>query len=348
MDAYIGLLGDDVDLSHTAKVQVARHLQWILKGPTLWVTPEPWLELMQRGDVKKAPSHNTVTTPRFFGVETDGERFCYILDMSSSMCKAISPTSKPAPVVTGQKPVKKKRELFDETDLPWNKIVNRWDLAREQLRISLYRLTPDKHFSVVWFGTEAGTLDSCKGMLKATKVNIDKVLAELDSIKVGQADEAKAPDGTLRGKTNLHGGLRRAFGLTEKGIVGEFAYVDPQTLIDGCDTMFLLSDGAPSFDDYEMSDKDYGEGNVVVDQEYNKPAPRGSSIQYPGPFVNPEWILADFHRMNAFRRIRLHCVGLGEANMDLLRRLSDAGHGQFFQFGEKKAAAAPAGEPSKK
>lgn len=348
LTAYIGLLSDDVALSHTAKVQMGRHLQWILKGPALWVTPEPWLELMQRGDVKKTPSHNTVTAPRFFGVETDGERFCYVLDMSDSMCKVISPGTKPpAPVITGQRPAKKKRELFDETDLPWNKITNRWDLAREQLRISLYRLTPDKHFSVVWFGTEASTLDSCKGMLKATKANVDRVLAELDSIKVGEADQVRSPDGTLRGKTNLHAGLRRAFGLADKGIVNEFAFVDAQALIDGCDTIFLLSDGAPSIDDFEIEDKDYGEGEVVVDNEYKKPAPRSARLGYPGPYVDPEWIIADFHRMNAFRRIRLHCVGLGEANMDLLRRLAEAGHGQFFQFGEKKAAA-PAGEPSKK
>lgn len=342
LTAYIGLLGDDVGLSHTAKVQMARHLQWILKGPALFVNQEPWLELMQRGEVKAPKPSHTVVAPRFFGVETEGERFCYVVDMSDSMCRPISPSSKPQTgPVTGPK-VKKKRELMDESDLPWHKINTRWDLAREQLRISLLRLTPDKHFSIVWFGTESGTLDSCKGMIKATKGNVDRVIAELDSIqakmpeKLSPDERVVSPDGKLRGKTNMHSGLRRAYGLAGRGFVDTVAYVDPEALTEGCDTIFLLSDGAPSFDDYEAVDKDYGEGNVVVDQEYGAGAARTPQLRYPGPYVQDEWLVEDVKRMNAFRRIRLHCIGLGEANMDLLRRLSEMGHGEVFAVGDKK------------
>jgi hypothetical protein len=325
---------------------MARHLQWILKGPALFVNQEPWLELLERGEVKKpAPTH-TVVAPRFFGVETEGERFCYVVDMSDSMCKPISPSSKPQTgPITGPK-VKKKRELMDETDLPWHKINTRWDLAREQLRISLLRLTPDKHFSVVWFGTESGTLDSCKGMVKATKANVDRVIAELDSIKAKMPDQLTgeekvvSPDGKLRGRTNMHSGLRRAYGLAGRGFVESVAYVDPEALTEGCDTIFLLSDGAPSFDDFEGIDKDYGEGQVVVDQEYDAPANRTPQLKYPGPYVDPQWLAADVERMNAFRRIRLHCIGLGEANMELLRRLAEMGHGEVFAVGDKKTDAA--------
>jgi hypothetical protein len=342
LKAYISLLADDVGLSHTAKVQMARHLQWILKGPAMFVNQEPWLELLERGDVKRPNPTHTVVAPRFFGVETEGERFCYVVDMSDSMCKPISPSSKPptAPL-TGPK-VKKKRELMDESDLPWNKINTRWDLAREQLRISLLRLTPDKHFSVVWFGTESGTLDSCKGMVKATRGNVDRVIAELDSIKAKMPEDLTneekvvSPDGKLRGKTNMHSGLRRAYGLAGRGFVEAIAYVDPEALTEGCDTIFLLSDGAPSFDDYEAVDKDYNEGKVVVDQEYSAGAPRTPQLRYPGPYVQEEWLVEDVKRMNAFRRIRLHCIGLGEANMGLLRRLADMGHGEVFAFGDKK------------
>ena len=114
----------------------------------------------------------------------------------------------------------------------------------------------------------------------------------------------------------------------------------PEALTEGCDTIFLLSDGAPSFDDYEAVDKDYGEGKVVVDQEYSAGAPRTPQLRYPGPYVQDEWLVEDVKRMNAFRRIRLHCIGLGEANMDLLRRLADMGHGEVFAVGDKKNAAA--------
>jgi hypothetical protein len=343
LTAYIGLLADDVGLSHTAKVQMARHLQWILKGPALFVNQEPWLELLQRGEVKTAtrPAH-TVVAPRFFGVETEGERICYVVDMSDSMCKKIHPSSKPQTgPITGPK-VKKKRELMDESDLPWHKIETRWDLAREQLRISLFRLTPDKHFSVVCFGDEAEPLKACKGMIKATRSNVDAVVAELDSIDARMpqhlsAEEARdAPDGKLRGKTNLHSGLKKAYGLAGRGFVDAVAYVDPEALTEGCDTIFLLSDGAPSWDDYHAFDKDYGEGKVVYDQEYDVEAPRQPRIGYPGPYLQNEWLVEDVKRMNAFRRIRLHCIGLGEANMGLLRQLADMGHGEVYAVGDKQ------------
>jgi hypothetical protein len=355
LTAYIGLLGDDVELTHLAKVQMARHLQWILKGPSLFIDKEAWLELMARGEVKsRGPSHTAVQKPRFFGIETEGERMCYVVDMSDSMCRPIHPDSKPATgPVTGPK-VKKKRELMDENDLPWHKIETRWDLAREQLRISLYRLTPDKHFSVVIFGTHAEPLDACKGMIKATKGNVDRVVAELDGIKAKMPDkltpdeQRDSPDGKLRGKTNLHAGLRKAYGLAGRGFVDTVGYVDPEVLTEGCDTIFLLSDGAPSFDDYEGVDKDYNEGRVVHDQEYGVEAKRTPQIRYPGPYVNAEWLVEDVRRMNAFRRIRLHCIGLGEANMGLLRQLADMGHGEVYAVGDKKKEAARSGGDTQK
>lgn len=350
LTAYIGLLAPTLDLPHTAKVQMARHLQWILNGPALFVNPEPWLELLARGEVKAPAKGGTSAAPRFFGVETDGERFCYVIDMSDSMLMPISPSAKPpSNPITGPRP-KKKRALLDESDLPWDKIQTRWDLAREQLRISLLRLTPDKTFSVVWFGDKSGTLDSCKGMIKATKSNVDRVVAELDSIKPepvppqGQDGRGRAgvvPPGekepkVLRGDTNMHSGIARAFGLAGKGFVDTAAYVDGEALSEGCDTIFLLSDGAPTTDDFIVVDKDYQEGEVVSDMETSKAAPRTPQLWYPGPYREDDWLIEDVRRMNAFRRIRMHCIGLGEANTGLLKRLAEVGHGEVFFFGQKK------------
>lgn len=335
LTAYVGLLSDDVDLPDPAKLQIARHLQQALKGPGLFVNPEPWLELMKAGDVTSARSGRTVTSQRFFGIESEGERICYVVDMSDSMCKEIAPELRQQGPVTG--PAKKpKGVLPDEGDLPWHRIRTRFDLAREHLRISLLRLSKDKHFSVIWFGDGADTLESCKGMMKATKHNVQRVLAELDAIEVGKPDPVKAPDGTLRGRTNMHAGLRRAFGLARRGYVEEAAYVDPDALAEGCDTIFLLSDGAPSIDDFYVKDRDYGEGNVVVDQEYAAAAQRTPHLWYPGPYVQPEWLVDDVGRMNAFRRVRVHCIAIGEANVDLLRRLAEACYGQVFVIGSGK------------
>lgn len=344
LKAYIGLLDPEVGLSHTIKVQMARHLMWTLNGPSLFVDPQSWLELLERGDIKKPAPTTTVAAPRFFGIETDGERFCYVVDMSDSMCKEISPSAKPSAPLTGPKQKKPKGVLPDESDIPWHKVKTRWDLAREQLKISLQRLSNDKHFAIVWFGDGSGTFESTKGMVKATKANIDRAIAELDSIETGKIDPVKAPDGQLRGKTNLHSGLRRAFGLTDKGFVDTLAYVDGNALTEGCDTVFLLSDGAPSWDDFEVVDKDYGEDKVVVDTEYGAAAPRTPQVHYHGPYVHDEWLIEDFRRMNAFRRIRMHCIGLGEANMGLLNRLAEIGHGETYAVGSKAAAARKTGK----
>lgn len=340
--AYIALLAPQVGLGHTIKVQMARHLQKILDTPAMWVNPEPWLEKLDRGEVRQRPSGGTSASPSFFGITTDGEKIVYVVDMSDSMLKPIEPSAKPDTTpVTGPRKKKKKKKVLDESDLDWSKIHTRWDLAREQLEISLSRLTPEKTFAVVWFGTEAGTLDSTKGMVKATRANIDRVTAELEAIKPGQPDASKGedktthPDGKLRGDTNLHAGLRRAFAVAGKGIADEPAYVDDDAMTQGCDTIFLVSDGQPSLDDFQVADKDYKEGKVVKNHESGAPAERTPTILYPGPFVGDDWLLADVRRMNAFRRITLHAIGIGEANMRLLERLAEVGNGETFSFGKK-------------
>ncbi|MFY9343763.1 MAG: hypothetical protein WAT39_14840 [Planctomycetota bacterium] len=344
LTAYIGLLEPAVALSHIAKVQMARHLQIILKSPAPFVNPEAWLDILARGELKQ-PTKTTTTAQRFFGVETDGERIVYVVDMSDSMLKPIEPSAKPATgPVTGPKEKKKRNAVLDESDLPWHAIKTRWDLARENLRISLSRLTPDKEFCVVWFGAEEGTLDACKGLIKASRGNIDRVMAELDGIKARKdpkdQHEQMPPEGKLRGDTNLHGGLRLAFALHSKGFASTAAYVDPQALAEGCDTILLLSDGDPSVDDFLMEDKNYGEGKTVHSFERGEAAPDQPMTTYPGPFVSQgtthcPTIVADVRRMNAFRRVRLHAVGLGEANMELMKALAQIGNGEALTVGAK-------------
>ncbi len=347
LKAYISLLAKDVKLNNTAKVQVARHLQDILNGPAKFTEPEPWLELLNRGDVKKPTKSRTRSQPKFFGIETEGERFCYVLDMSDSMLKEIVPSARPKGPITGPKKKKKKRSMaLDESDLPWHNIVTRWDLAREQLRISLSRLSSDKHFSIVWFGTEAGTLNATKGMVKATKGNIKKAMAELDDIHPVMNKNGKD---ALRGETSLHYGLQVAFALGKRGITEEPVYVGAKPLTEGCDTIFLLSDGAPNWDGFDILDKNYGESQTYQDVEAGIKAAGTPQLNYSGPYSGfPTvtgsgrpgridcWLIRDVERMNAFRRIRLHCIGLGEANELLLKNLASLGNGEVFIVGKKK------------
>lgn len=345
--AYISLLGEDMALTETMKVQVARLLQPLLNAPAPFMDPASWLALLERGDVKAPAAGRTVVRPSFFGIESDGERICYVLDLSDSMCREISPSVKPSGPLTGPKQKKPKGVMPDESDLPWAIIKTRWDLAREQLKISLQRLSGEKYFSIVWFGDSSGSFESTKGMVRATKANVAKAIAELDSIKPDKPDPVKAPDGVLRGKTNMHSGLRRAFGLAGKGTVEEAAYVDPNTLKEGCDTIFLLSDGSPSWDDFEVRDKDYGEDQVVVDTEYGAAAARTEMLIYHGPYVDKHaiWLTDDVARMNLFRRTRIHCIGFGEADMQLLDRIAKSCGGQVYSVGAPKAQQAAPGQP---
>jgi hypothetical protein len=39
--------------------------------------------------------------------------------------------------------------------------------------------------------------------------------------------------------------------------------------------------------------------------------------------------------MNTFRRVRMHCVGLGEANMTLTKLLAELCQGESMQVGKK-------------
>ena len=334
MTAYINLLAEPVKLDHTSKVQMARHLQIALNGPGLLVQPEPWLLLLQQ-DAPKRPSGGgtTVTRPRFFGIETEGERFCYVVDLSDSMLQPISPSVKPKGPVTGPKK-KPKGELLDESDLPWHQINTRFDLAREHLKLSLNRLSDDKHFSIVWFGDASGTLPSCPGLIRATKANVAKVCKDLDEIKPGPAQPGKSSLGSLKGSTNMHGGLRRAFALSGKGFVETDAFVDPGPLTEGCDTIFLLSDGAPSTDDFEAEDKNYGEDEAVTDFETKAKGASTPLGRYHGPYIFGFTIAADVERMNTFRRVRIHAIGIGEADEGILRRIADIGHGQVYMVGK--------------
>lgn len=56
-------------------------------------------------------------------------------------------------------------------------------------------------------------------------------------------------DGRQPGEGILHGGLRLAYRITDRGVLGESEYVDPSGRERGADTIFLLSDGEPTWDD---------------------------------------------------------------------------------------------------
>ncbi len=347
---------EDKKTSEKTKVVMARYFREIFGGDKLYVNAAPWLDRLlnpdkeERADDKYAPA----TPPtKFVGVEAAGKRIVYVIDMSDSMLQPLSgkekdeikkPVKKPTGPITGggkhegpEEPAEEEKEE-EEDPLDWSKIKTRFDAAREYLKLSLRALQPDQSYCVIWFGTEHDTLNSTKGLTPANKGNIEKTCTELDRIKAGPATQDRKL-GTIRGNTNLHGGIRQAFKLTGKGEVKDYAYVNPETFMSGADTIFVLSDGDPTDDDWAISDK-REEWDQTGDPESRTKHADQDVLRFPGPYGywsgqgQARWISDDVWRMNLFHKSEIHCIGIGEVSQGLLQSIAKHGMGQVKFVGK--------------
>lgn len=326
---------DDESIPRPARLALARHLAKALDADTVALEAHYWRgelssEVAEKKakDAKKKGKEVNYVKPRFFGVEASGERIAYVIDLSDSMLEPIEGLAeKQKGPKSGPKPKREKGDLPTEADIPWQLVKTRFDLAREHIKISLQRLSDEQYFTVVTFGSSAELLDGLPGLVKASKGNVKKAIQALDSIRIGGPQHGK-PHGVLYGNTNLHAGIRLAFRVRERGAVEEFEHVDLSGFDEGCDTIFVLSDGDPSFDDYETEDADFGDGNVVTDQESKEKANRTPRLRYPGPYAMWNHLLEDVRRMNLFREVEIHCISIGETQQGWLQKLADIGLGQ--------------------
>ena len=344
---------EDESVPRAAKLILARHLAAELDAEAVVLEAAAWRTLLAKraqeakdrrkeGD-KAAPkaddADDEYVRPRFFGVEVTGERICYLLDLSDSMAAPIPPEWKPKGAPESGPRVRKKRKKGDlptEADIPWYIVKTRFDVAREHLRVSLERLQPDQKFCVIGFGSNAEYIKGTKGMVKATPGNVKKVLKELDGIKIG-APQGERVHGTIWGDTNLHAGLKLAFATSKKGRVKGAGYVDPETFVSGADTLFVLSDGDPSVDDYTVTDVDYGDGRVITDKESKREGKeRTMNMNFIGPYSNWPLLLEDTRRMNMLRELEIHVISVGDADEQALGMLADIGLGKLQVFGRSQ------------
>ncbi len=312
-------------------VVLSRYLAKTLNVSNLGLDPRWWKSELDHEPMPKSNEGQTRTVP-FFSVRTFGTRFVYVIDASDSMLKKVSDREKQdlGPVTgVGKKREKGSGALPGEKELDWSRISTRFDVAREYLRQSLESLDKDDLFAVVLFGDEAEPLNATPRLVAASPHNVHAAMAELDKLKAGPPTDRR-PDGELRGKTNLHAGLRCAFELTTKGRIKGTEYVDPKGLIDGCDTIFLLSDGKPSWQDWTAVDRRDPE-DQVGDPETGARGPDVPTLVFQGPYGLFPWddLLHEARRLNLFRKAEIHCVGIGEADARLLQEIADIGMGQF-------------------
>ncbi|MHC4161969.1 MAG: vWA domain-containing protein, partial [Planctomycetota bacterium] len=222
------------------------------------------------------------------------------------------------------------RAMLPGLDLDWKKTRSRFDLARACLKRSLWGLLPQANYMIVGFGKKAEVFRSTKGLVRATRSNVAASVRELDAIRPGPRPPDR-PYGTLWGATNLHGALLRAFQVRGRKLVKRREHVTG--FRDGTDTIFVLSDGQPTTDDFAAKDLFKG-GRVTTDTETGAQGHRGAgTINYGGPYRHRNNLLGDLARLNLFRKVEVHCIAMGEASSVLLRRMAGLGLGRYRSLG---------------
>lgn len=330
----IGTTFDDEDTPRRTQVAVARYLSEAFKIQHLGFQSRYWLSELERTPSKPKSSSGNTTSAGFAGIRTRGDHIVFVIDASDSMLKPVSNLKEVdlGPTTGGKVEKSEEGRVPTADDLDWGRIKTRFDAAREFLRVSLGTLSPDHRFSVILFGDEAIPLDATSSLVQASPANIKKAINELYHIETGPPTEMR-PDGQLRGKTNLHGGIRLAYRMTKGGVTKKAEYADDKSMIEGCDTLFILSDGAPSTDDWYARDE-AEEKDRAGDPESGVAQQKTRDMWFDGPYgqLVDNYLVPDVERLNLLRRCEIHCVGIGEANDDFLRQIVKVGHGEYIRI----------------
>ena len=335
----IQLMDDKQTLMRTKHV-MARYLGKLLDTKDRFVRAEPWLNalLFERTGGEIGSGRGYGHAPTFGGIEATGDRILFVIDMSDSMLKELEPKIlaelRKLPAKPRVPPSRKKNPFKAEGLVDWKGVKTRFDAAREMLKFTLISLPKEKEFAVVVFGDKAELLKACSRGLKPAKPSyVKKVIRELDGVRAGP-ETAKSPHGELRGATNFHGGAQRAFQVIPKGLVGSAAYVDPEAYLKGAETIFLLSDGDPTTDDWVMEDQRDENDRAGNAESGGQVEDTGSKmLKFPGPYAGHQIAQKDIARLNLFRKCEIHCIGLGEANSYYLKSIAELGLGRAKMVG---------------
>ena len=247
-----------------------------------------WLKAKQDGleeePAKKAEdgTASKVEVPTYYGIKILSDRMVFVIDVSLSMNdpieidrrKLLSETRTLRP---DEEDERRGPRLEDQID--WFKIKTRLDLAKAQLIFALGQLEGRHAFNVVFFSEYAEPWQ--ERLVKATVRNRVKAAAYV---------EALGANAEIRGGTNAWAALETALA---------FGGRDPdKRYAEGIDTIFFLSDGAPSV----------------------------------GAYVDPDEILTQIRRLNATRKIKIHVIAIANFDIAFLRSLAHQNGGIYKSF----------------
>ncbi len=201
-----------------------------------------------KGEASGDPSLKATDTARFYGIPTQSERICFIIDVSGSMNAEVEQYKPKAPV-TG------KREKEPEMPVEGK---TRMEVAKNELKRSVSNLPPDKSFTVIFFNQAVRAWRP--EMEKATPTVKEELRKDVDAVAAS-------------GTTYTLGALREAFLLAGVPEVG--ADAKPKTGAKAglnIDTIFLLSDGGPT--DNRMDDAQPMDPEIILEavRQWNRDA----------------------------------------------------------------------------
>ena len=206
-----------------------------------------------------AKGREAVEYARYFNLEIKTKRVLFVIDFSGSMREEVRLTGRYA----GSKHVK-------------------YELVKKELERVIRSLPKDSSCNVVFFNND---------------VNVWRHGRDGKPMRVKMNDANKSDllqyvwDSTPGGATNLFGALETAFAMSDRGVYDK--YYDT-----AFDTVFLLSDGAPSY----------------------------------GKIVEPAAIRAAVRKINKLRRVKMHTIVFGDAsnNLEFMKRLASDNGGTFM------------------
>ena len=310
-----------------SKLIMARYLSKALGTENFGLDIKRWnFALEGNPEAREAGKGKTVARrkPKFFGLLGIGDKIVYVIDVSASMGQKINhedfkeldedeeeEEEKKKPAVTGKgKEKEKEKEEKKPRKMPWGKIRNRLDLAKEALKMSVLDLDPEMKFAVVMFANRVRTLKATPKLIDASEANIKKVVKEIDNIGLGIIGN---------GETEMHPGLRMAFRVNEKTMVKEHTQdTDAAAVLQGGNVFYVLSDGAPTNDDFTTA---------------AEKSPRGN-LQRGGPYLNLETFRRDLERLTFHRKPEMHCIGIAISRREWLEAIAQIGMGNVKFMGK--------------
>jgi hypothetical protein len=269
-----GLLADQID--------AALHVftgQSFESDPALWLRwwtekGEAWFASATRARFER-DQRKSGGAVDFYGIATKSDRVVFVLDRSGSMKERAGKSSqKPKGPVTGGK-----GDKADDAPVLGD---TKMEVARNQLAKTIDALPATTNFNVVFFGSD---------------VQVWRPPPQLFPAKTGEKDAAKKWFGGIQpeGSTQLFAALRKALLYAAEGGKG----------YGGADTIYLLSDGAPT----------PAAGGVLSRDDIEKE-------------------LESFLDANRAYHCVVHTIGVGpDHSQTLMRRLAEATGGKYVAVG---------------